>query len=187
MRRNAMNAPPLPAAVLEAARDAAKAQLRSMTDAEDGLIERLAATALSVAEAFTGRIWIAREDWRDTLPAVPMWQMLGAAPVTAITSVEGVPAEGAAFALAADAYAIDIDAEGCGWVRVRSAGAAGRIRVTYRAGLVEDWDVLPPTIALGTALLTAHLFEGRGDDTPPAAVSALWGPWRRLRLREAAR
>jgi uncharacterized phiE125 gp8 family phage protein len=151
-----MDSPPLPAAVLEAARDAAKAQLRTTTAAEDGLIEAMAATALSVAEAYTGRAWIAREGWEQLLPAAPTWQPLAAMPVMAIAAVEGLPADGAAFALPAQAYAIDVDAEGCGWVRIAEPGAAGRVRVTYAAGLVTDWAALPPSIALGAAVLTAH-------------------------------
>jgi hypothetical protein len=36
-------------------------------------------------------------------------------------------------------------------------------------------------VAQGVVLLAAHLFEHRGDGaTPPAAVAALWRPYRRL-------
>lgn len=180
-----MNPPPFPAAALEAARDAIKAHLRIAGDAEDALIERHAATALALGEAFAGTAWIARE-WQETLSAGSAWQRLATAPVTAITAVEGLPADGAAFALAGDAYAIDIDAHGEGWVRVTEPGAAGRVRVTFDAGAAAEWDDLPPPIAQGAVLLAAHLFEGRGDDTaPPGAVAALWRPWRRMRLAGA--
>ena len=90
-------------------------------------------------------------------------------------------ADGAAFALAADAYAIDIDAGGQGWLRVLAPGAAGRARVTYQAGLAADWAGVPAPLAQGVVLLAAHLFSGAAGE-PPAAVTALWRPWRRLRL-----
>ncbi len=182
-----MTTPPFPAAAIEAARDAAKAQLRIETDNEDGLVAQLAATALALCEAFTGRALIAR-DWNDTLPASGGWRRLAMAPVTAIGGVTGLPAEGAAFALAADAYAIDIDGNGEGWVRVIAPGNAGRVRVAYGAGAAAGWGDLPPPLAQGVVLLVAHLFDQRGGDAaPPAAVAALWQPWRRVRLNGGER
>lgn len=181
--------PPFPAAVLEAARDAAKAQMRIAGDHEDALIEAHAASALALCEAFTGRAAIMR-DWTDIVPASRAWQSLGAAPVHAIDGVETLDADGAAATLAPAAYAIDIDANGEGWIRVIAATLVGtpvgRIRVTFSAGLADDWDALPAPLRQGVVLLIAHLFEARGDAAPPAAVAAFWRPWRRLRL-EAVR
>lgn len=178
-----MEAPPFPAAAIAAARDAVKAHLRIDGASEDAAIERVAATALALGEAFTGTAWIARE-WRDVLPATRAWQLLGATPVTAITAVEGLPADGSAVALAADGYAIDIDAGGQGWARVTGAGGVGRIRVTFAAGAAAGWGDLPPPLAQGAVLLAAHCLEARAEGAaPPAVVAALWRPWRRLRLR----
>jgi uncharacterized phiE125 gp8 family phage protein len=99
-----------------------------------------------------------------------------------------LPAEGAAFALPADSYAIDIDANGDGWVRVTAAGAAGRVRMTFAAGAAAGWGDLPPPIAQGVVLLAAHCLEARIEGAaPPAVVAALWRPWRRMRLRDARR
>ncbi|MES2442781.1 MAG: hypothetical protein V4574_08110 [Pseudomonadota bacterium] len=173
---------PFPDAAIADARDAAKAHLRIATDTEDALIERLAASALALGEAFTGTAWIAR-DWIDVMPVSRAWQRVGIGPVGAITLVEGLPAAGAASALAADAYAVDIDASGDGWVRTIAPGDAGRVRVTLSAGAAAGWATLPPPLAQGAVLLIAHLFEHReGETAPPAAVSALWRPWRRMRL-----
>jgi len=177
-----MTAPPFPAEALAAARDAAKAHLRIANDDEDALIEGLAASALALCETFTGRAAIVR-DWTATLPAARDWHALETAPVLAIAGVEGLPAEGAAFALPAGSYAVDIDAAGEGWVRVTAPGAAGRVRVGFSAGLAASWDALPAPIRHGVVLLIAHLFDARGGDSaPPAAVAALWRPWRRMRL-----
>jgi uncharacterized phiE125 gp8 family phage protein len=173
---------PFPAPVIADARDAAKAHLRIASDAEDALIEGYAASALTLGEAFTGTAWIAR-DWTDVMPVSRAWQRVMIGPVSAIASVEGLPAEGAAFALPGDVYAIDIDASGDGWVRVIAPGVAGRVRVTLSAGAAAGWGDLPPPLTQGAVLLTAHLFEHReGEAAPPAAVSALWRPWRRMRL-----
>ncbi|RYY22422.1 MAG: hypothetical protein EOP62_23195 [Sphingomonadales bacterium] len=181
-----MDAPPFPAAALEAARDAAKAQLRMAGDSEDALIEGYAASALALCEAFTGRAMVARE-WRAVLPVGGGWQALSTTGVSAITGVTGLSADGDTIALPVEAYAVDVDAEGIGWVRVTAPGAAGRVAVTFSAGLAEDWAALPAPIAQGVVLLIAHLFEARAGASPPAAVSALWRPWRRLRLAAAER
>lgn len=176
---------PFPDGVIAGAREAVKAHLRLVGDGEDALIAGYAASALALGEAFTGTAWIARE-WTDVVPVSRAWQRLGVAPVAAITLVEGLPAEGAAFALPSDAYAIDIDAGGDGWVRVVAPGAAGRVRVTLSAGAAAGWGDLPPPLAQGAVLLIAHLFQhGEGEAAPPAAVSALWRPWRRMRLSAA--
>ncbi|MFD1610968.1 hypothetical protein ACFSCW_04045 [Sphingomonas tabacisoli] len=169
---------------LAAARDDAKAYARVAQSGEDGLIEQLAATSLLLCEAFCGRIGLAREAV-EVLPACAEWRKLSARPVRAITSVEGLPAEGAAFVLPVDAYAIDIDTDGTGWIRTSAPGAAGRVRVTYDAGLASGWATLPETLRQGVVRLTAHLYAHRDDPNegaPPAAVAALWRPWRQVGL-----
>ncbi|NYT42467.1 phage head-tail connector protein [Sphingomonas sp. R-74633] len=158
-----MDSPPFPSAVIEAAREAAKAHLRIAGASEDALIEGLAASALALAEAFTGTALIAR-DFSEDVESKRHWKALTMAPVTEIDAGIDV--------------AIDIDTQGLGWVR-----ASGRVTVGYRAGTAAGWGDLPPPIATGVVLLVAHLFDHRENGlAPPAAVSALWRPWRRVRL-----
>lgn len=177
-----MDAPPFPAAALAAARDAAKAYLRIAGDGEDDALSTHVAAALSLCEAFTGVSLIVRE-WREVLPADRSWRRLKVAPVSAIGAVVALEADGTDLALSADRYAIDLDAVGQGWVRVTSPGAARLVRVEFRAGLGADWASLPAPIAQGVVLLAVHLFEARAlGGAPPAAVAALWRPWRRVRL-----
>src|SRR3546814_17264680 len=97
--------------------------------------------------------------------------------------VTGLPAEGAVFALPIGAYGVDIDGNGDGWVRVTASGAAGRVDVTFMAGLATDLAGLPEAIRQGVVRLAAHLFatrEGVGG-APAAVVGALWRAWRGLR------
>lgn len=177
-----MEAPPFPAAAIMAARNAAKAHLRIIGSDEDGLIDQLAATALGLAEAFAGQVLILRDFTRTIAPAA-RWQRLDAEPVRAIGSVSRVLAGGGNEALAPGDYAIDIATDGSGWVRIMAAGAAGPVQVGFAAGLAADWTALPAPVAQGVVLLIAHLFNDRDNGAaPPAAVSALWRPWRRMRL-----
>jgi uncharacterized phiE125 gp8 family phage protein len=169
---------------LSAAREAVKSFARVTSTGEDALIEQMAATSLLMCEAFCRRTGIARQAV-EVLPATSEWRRLGASPVRAITSVEGLPAEGAAFALPVEACAIDIDVDGIGWLRVTAPGAAGRVRVTYEAGLAAEWASLPEPLRLGAVRLATHLFTHRDDakdGPPPGAVAALWRPWRWVQL-----
>lgn len=177
-----MTAPPFPAAALAAARDAAKAHLRIDGDGENAALAARAEAALELCEAFTGSATLTRSR-SEMLPASPWWQPLAAAPVLAITGVEGVATDGSTLPLAAGAHAVDIDAQGQGWVRLTAAVPARRLRVTYSAGIAAEWETLPAGLREGVVLLTAHLFEARAEGgAPPAAVAALWRPWRRMRL-----
>jgi uncharacterized phiE125 gp8 family phage protein len=171
-----------PPAAIAGVREAVATLLRLSGGEEGEFLDACAGAALGICEAFTATAWIARE-WQEMLPASDRWQRLAMAPVTAITLVEGVPAEGASFALPSENYAIDIDAAGVGWVRTIVPGAAGRVRVSYGAGAVTEWGDLPPPMMHGVALMAAHLFENRhAGDAPPAAVASLWRPYRRVRL-----
>lgn len=173
----------IPPAAIAGALAPIKAYLRIEHDLEDDLLLSLAAVAIRLGEGFCGRVLIART-MGETLPACSDWRRLAATPVRAIVAVRGVPAEGADFPLPADAYAIDIDANGDGWVRVSNPGAAGRIAVTVDAGLAADWASLAEPIRQGAIRLVGYLHANRdgAEDAPPAAVAALWRPFRRMRL-----
>jgi uncharacterized phiE125 gp8 family phage protein len=170
-----------PAAAAEA-----KLYLRIERADEDALVARLMCAAAELCESFTGQALIAR-GFSQVLAARPAWQRLARTPVAAITGVEALLASGEPAALGAEAYAIDIDSNGDGWVRVTTPGEA-RIRVAYRAGMAESWEAAPAAIRQGVIRLAAHLYmqrggeAGRGPAGPPAAVTALWRPFRRLRL-----
>ncbi len=161
----------------------AKAHLRIVGADEDALVLRLLASAAGLCEAFTGQVLIRRQ-FSELLPRNQIWQRLGRTPVAAITGVEEANVDGSAVAIGAADYAIDIDANGDGWVRVLRAGS-GRVRVRYEAGMAADWGGVPEALRQGALRLAAHLYTHRaaaGDEGPPAAVTALWRPWRRMRL-----
>lgn len=172
----------MPAGVVAAAAAAAGAYLR-IAEAPDAVLTQGAGTALALAEAFCGQRLIGRA-CEDAIGVGAGWQRLAQLPVSAILGLTGLPAGGGApFVLPVEAYAVDIAAGGIGWVRVTAPGAATRVAVRYTAGLAAAWDALPEPVAQGVTLLAAHLFEHReGSAAPPAAVAALWRPFRRMRL-----
>ncbi|MCE7798651.1 phage gp6-like head-tail connector protein [Sphingobium sufflavum] len=150
---------------------------------EDGLLGDLLAAATDMAERFTGQILVDRAV-AEVMPVTGEWQRLSIRPVRAVTGVMAVAANGAEQALAVDAYAIDIDRNGDGWVRVARQGAVGRVKVAYRAGIAANGAGVPEAIRHGIIRLAGEYHARREglEVRPPAAVSALWRPWRRMRL-----
>jgi uncharacterized phiE125 gp8 family phage protein len=180
------DAPALP----EAALAEAKALLRAGDAGEDGLIAPMLASAANLCERFTGQVLIARA-FRETFSRADVarsrghgWRRLARTPVRSISAVERLAADGSATTVPAGEYAIDIDANGDGWIRVDLA--SGRVRVSFEAGVGADWDGVPMALRQGVLRLAAHFYTYRTDAgaqaEPPAAVAALWRPWRRLRL-----
>lgn len=157
--------------------------VRVETGEEEAILAGLIRTASALCEAFLHQVVIARAFTED-VPLSGSWQQLQLTPVRSISQIELIGEDGTATALPADAYAVDIDSSGDGWVRVISSNAGRRVRVTGVAGMATDPNMVPEPIRQGVLRLVAYLFasrDGLGGE-PPAAVTALWRPYRRMRL-----
>lgn len=162
----------------------AQAYVRVETGEEEAILAGLIRTASAMCEQFTGRVILSRE-FTETLGACGDWQRLALTPVRSIDGVEAIGEDGNAVPLAAGDYAMDVDSSGDGWVRLAAASSGVRkLRVTGTAGMAADSNEVPEPIRQGVVRLTAHLFNARdgGGGDPPAAVTALWRPFRRMRL-----
>lgn len=174
----------VPATLAGAARDALKAWLAIGASGDDAVLTQLLRASLDTFEAFTGTMAL-EATCEEVHPASAGWTSLATRPVQAIVQVEGVTPAGARVLLAADDYALDLDADGGGRVRLVRPGEATRIAVRLTAGLAAEWAGLPEGIRHGVVRLAAHHFRARDGEPasePPAAVAALWRPWRRMRL-----
>lgn len=161
----------------------AQAYVRIETGEEEAVLAALIRTASAVCEEFLNRVVIAR-DFEAEVPASGSWERLPLTPVRSIAAVETVDIAGVATALPTANYAIDIDSSGDGWLRLCQGADVSRVRVSGSAGLAQSENEVPEPIRQGVLRLVAHLFtsrDGPGGD-PPAAVTALWRPYRRLRL-----
>jgi uncharacterized phiE125 gp8 family phage protein len=180
--KRAIIAPP---ALAPAALGELKDWLAITTTKDDAALTALLNAALETCEAFSGQMPL-EATCEEVLPAQTCWRGLQTRPVQAVTGIEGIPAEGARFPLAPEDYAIDLDADGGAHVRVINQGAAGRVAVSFVAGLAADWAGLPDGLRHGVIRLAADGYrrrdgEGAGSQ-PPMAVAALWRPWRRMRV-----
>ena len=170
--------------IAEAAVSMAEAQAyaRVETGEEEALLAGLVRTASALCEGFTGQVLVARP-FEEVLAPGAQWQRLALTPIRTIDEVALVAPDGSSTVLPAGAFEVDVDSRGEGWVRV-AEGADKKIRARGQAGLAVDPNGVPEPLRQGILRLIAHLFatrDGAGGE-PPAAVTALWRPYRRMRL-----
>jgi uncharacterized phiE125 gp8 family phage protein len=174
-----------PPALSPAALAEVKHWLGITTPRDDGALTGLLRASMEMCEAFTGMMPI-EVGCEEMVPACTSWQALSTRPVQAITAVEGVTADGTRFPLAPGAFEVELDADGSGRLLATAPGLARRFVVRFTAGLAPDWESLPEALRHGILRFAAHQHrerEGSGaSPAPPAAVAALWRPWRRMRL-----
>lgn len=169
--------PALPVALAEL-----KSFLRISVSDEDALLAGLVRAAAELCEAFTGRALIERTV-EEMAAATSVRIRLGSGPVQAIEGVATLDEDGTAAPLDAESYAAEIDARGEGRVALHGPIETRRLRITYRAGMAADWNGVPEMLRHGILRLAAQYYLRRGetrDAEVPAAVTALWRPWRRL-------
>jgi uncharacterized phiE125 gp8 family phage protein len=179
--KRAIVAPPTlsPAALAEL-----KAWLGISTSRDDTELSRLLGTALELCEGFTGSLPL-QANCEELLAPSSDWQDLQTRPVQAITGLDSVGLSGVRVTLAAADYELDLMPDGTGRVRLLRGDLSGRIAVRFTAGLAADWDSLPDAVRHGVIRLAAFQHRARENEAAsgmPAAVAALWRPWRRLRL-----
>lgn len=169
--------------IIDAALAETKAWLRIETTDDDAALAALVRSAVGMAEDFCGQMMFVRPG-TEVLNASATWQRMRVCPVRSITAARSLTADGVSALLAADAWAMDISGDGDGWVRLMQQEAASRVEVDLTAGIAADWTALPDALRQGIVRLAAHLFVERENSVPaPAIVTALWRPWRRMRLR----
>ena len=182
MKRTIVTAAPLAPAALSEVKD----WLGIATPGDDAGLTALLRAALETCEGFTGALPL-QVPCEELFANVSGWQDLASRPVQAITGVQALVVGGARVDLAPTAYALDLTAEGTGRVRVIAPPAGTlRLAVRFTAGLAADWASLPDGLRHGLIRLAAHGYRQRDTPDPgpcpPAAVAALWRPWRGVRL-----
>ena len=196
-----------PAVLPPAALAELKDWLGITTTADDAGLSGLLALALDVCADFIGMVPLASNveeivdlralpgpgEWQERHypgewrlgPALRGWQRLSTRPVSAVLGVDGLTLEGDRVALGPEAYAVRIAADGTCELRIGDPGEYRRAVVRMRAGIAAEWAGLPMALRHGVMRLAAHQYRTRDTaeaDLPPASVSALWRPWRRMRL-----
>lgn len=155
---------------------------------EDDLLTGLLQSSLEMCEAFTGLAPLSQQV-EERLPAQAGRYRLASQPVETILSVEALAQNSTRSPLAPEQFEISFEAAGCAVINFFADTEGQAIVITLSSGLASEWSALPPAIRQGIIRLSAHMFRDRDRQgnagngaTPPASVTALWRPWRTVRL-----
>ncbi len=181
MKRTIISPPSLAPGAL----DELKQWLAITTTRDDAALTALLRSALDACEGFTRQMPL-EALCEEVLPATRGWHDLSTTPVQSITSLATLGADGTRTDLDPGDYLFDITAGGCGRINLLVSPEQSRIAALFSAGLAPDWGSLSEGLRHGVIRLAAHQYrernDGGGDRSPPAAIAALWQPWRRIRV-----
>lgn len=161
----------------------ARGWLRLGATIDDAVIAGLVRAATNICEAFVGQ-WLLVRVAEESLPVGSGVVQLSVRPAVGVDAVTLLADGGAETVLAPADYRVTIARDGTARLAIAFPGDKTRVRVAYRAGMAADANGVPEAIRQGIVRMTQHLHDAR-DGTgagPPAAIAALWQPWRRLTL-----
>jgi uncharacterized phiE125 gp8 family phage protein len=152
---------------------------------EDETLNQLLATSLATCEAFTGRTPL-RQTVEEIIPLVSGWQELVSRPVQNLTAAALIAQDGTRTVqhVNGDAFEWRIGTSAC--IQLLRPFEGRGLAVQLVVGIAADWNALPAPLRHGIVRLAAFQFrdrEGKSAAVPPASVTALWRPWREVRLR----
>ncbi len=174
----------MPADLATTALDDLKGWLGITRPNEDALLADCLSASLALCEAFIGQMPIEQEIGEGFAP-VAGWQCLTSRPVRALVSANSVAPDGTTAPIEPASFDFRINATGVGAIRFSGLPTGRTALVTVRAGIAADWSAMPAPLRQGIIRLAAFHYRDREtgrDATPPASVTALWRPWRVLRI-----
>lgn len=153
---------------------------------EDAALIDLLEASLSVCEAFTGQTPL-MQTVEEVIAPVAGWHALTSRPVRDVTGATLITEDGSreAIAIPGETFELRITDAACVQVLRPLEGRGLALRVV--AGIAENWEQVPAPLRHGIIRLAAHHYRDRDRDSkagaaPPASVTALWRPWRSVRL-----
>ena len=151
---------------------------------DDATLAALLDNSITICEAFTGKTPL-RQRVEETIPLTGMWRELVSRPVLDVTGAALIAEDGSRSALSPLSEALEWRVGGSACVRLLRPLEGTALAVELSVGIAADWAGLPAPLRHGIIRLAAHHFrdrEGKASAVPPASVTALWRPWREVRL-----
>ena len=151
---------------------------------DDEALVALLATSLTICEAFTGRTPL-RQTVEEWVRLDAGWQELASRPVSTLTTAAVIADDGTRTPVAVLADALEWRVGPAACIRLLRPFEGQALAVQLVTGIAADWNGLPAPLRHGIVRLAAHHFrdrEGKPGAVPPASVTALWRPWREVRL-----
>jgi uncharacterized phiE125 gp8 family phage protein len=151
---------------------------------EDAALTRMLETSLAICEAFTGQTPL-RQTVEEIVPLDASWRELVSRPVEALMGADLIAEDGSREALMDLQYMVEFRAGGNACARLLQPLEGRGVALRLTVGIAADWSALPAPLAQGIIRLAAHHYRDRDNKSatvPPASVTALWRPWRQVRL-----
>ena len=155
---------------------------------EDALLEDLLRTSIDTCEAYTGQAALSQLI-EERIPTDRRHAVLVSRPVTSLVAVEVVAQDGSRNALDPSDFEFSINSTGEASIMLNASVDGQAIAVLVRAGIAATWANVPAALKQGLIRLAAYYYRdrdvtgaGAAANAPPASVSALWRPWRLVRL-----
>lgn len=151
---------------------------------EDAMLLELLAASLAMCEAFTGQAPI-EQRVEEHFPVKRGRFFFASRPVRSLLSVETVSADGSRSSVASEEFQFGTEASGVGTVDLKITSNAEFVAVQILAGIAPSWSEMPKSLRQGIIRLAAYYYRDRDHERaaqPPASVTALWRPWRVMRL-----
>lgn len=155
---------------------------------EDAALTGLLETSLVICEAFTGKTPLV-QTVEEVIAPQSGWQELASRPVRAVTGAALIASDGTREALALPTDVIEWRISGSACVQLLRPFDGRGIALQLVVGIADDWEAVPAPWRHGIIRLAAHHYRDRDRDrdtkasiAPPASVTALWRPWRNVRL-----
>lgn len=162
-----------------------KSWLSITSDREDDVLEDMLRASVSMFETFTGVMPLSQL-CDEQKPASHVAVSFDTVPIDTLVELRGVTASQSRPVIAASDYTHEIDSNGRLHLRLLRPTEFVRIEARFYAGMTSAWNSLDPGVRQGIIRLAGHYYRNRDDggDTvsPPASVSALWRPFRQMRL-----
>jgi uncharacterized phiE125 gp8 family phage protein len=151
---------------------------------DDDTLAGLLLTSLTICEAFTGKAPL-RQTVEEVVALSGDWQELVSRPVRDLTGAALIAADGSRQAISDLAEALEWRITSGACARLLEPFEGRGMALTLDVGIAADWASLPAPLRQGIVRLAAHHFrdrDGKATAVPPASVTALWRPWREVRL-----
>ena len=162
-----------------------KQWLSITTDRENAFLETLLRASLEMCESFTGLMPLT-QICEEVVPASRAIVRLATRPVRHLISVHALAPTGARTSIDSEARDVTLDADGIVTLQLLGPVQESRCVVRFAAGVADDWAALDAGLQHGLVRYAGFAYRERDREAsaaiPPAAVVALWQPFRRLRL-----
>lgn len=153
---------------------------------EDEVLAGLLEASIAICEAFTGTAPLT-QTVEEVIAPRSGWQEITSRPVRAITGAALIAADGTRQALSQPTDVLEWRIAGSACVQLLRPFDGTGVAVQLVVGIADDWESVPAALRHGIIRLAAHHYRDRDRDpkasaAPPASVTALWRPWRSVRL-----